>query len=136
VPLVSIAAQNASLDGDYGTTRGPHAADSHELALYDDDPVLGGVELADSDCPGYARVPVAPEDWAAAVGGAKGTTLPVQFQDATGDWARQARFWALIDAADHVTIWDSAELNISVNVLTGSGPAVQPTVFYSNFDDL
>lgn len=129
MPLLSVDAMNASLDGDYGTTRGPHAADQHELALYDGDPALSGVELTGG---GYARPTVDPADWADAVGGAKSTNAPVQFADASGAWASQARYWVLFDAADHVTAWDYAALNEPLNVSPGPGPAVQLTVFYAD----
>lgn len=133
MPILSAAAMSASLDNDYGTTRGPNAADAHEMALYDGDPAIDGVELSGN---GYARVTVAPSDWAAAVGGAKTTHSPVQFADATGPWSRQARYWVLFDAADEEA-WDYAALNEALSVTdAGPGPAIQPTVFYANTVDI
>jgi hypothetical protein len=129
MPILSVAAMNTSLDDDYGTTRGPNAPDAHEVALFTGDPTLGGVELAGG---GYARVVVNPGDWAAAVGGAKATVAPVQFPDATADWASQARYWVLFDHADHVTGWDYAALNEALSVFEGPGPAVQLTVYYAD----
>lgn len=135
MPLLSVDARNASLDGDYGTTRGPHAADSHELALVTVDPSIVADPLANEVTGGgYERPLVAPTDWTAAVGGAKATTLPVQFADATDTWSGEAKWWVLVDADDHTTCWDSGALNVPLNVVAGPGPAVQITVFY--VDDL
>lgn len=136
MPILDVAAQNRSLDNDYGTTAGANAPSGHELALFDADPSIGGVELDGTDCPGYVRVPVAPTDWAAAAGGAKTTAALVEFPDATGAWSTQARWWGLFDGDDHTTLWDYASLTSALIVsAAGPGPAIQPTVFYSNLLD-
>lgn len=128
MPLLSVDAMNASLDNDYGTTRGPNAADSHELMLLDESPEFDGVEITGG---GYARPAVAPEDWDAADGGSKGVF--VQFADATGAWSAPAKYWALVDAADHTTVWDYAALNeVLVVSEAGPGPGIQVTAFYAD----
>lgn len=137
MPIRDVAAMNRSLDNDYGTTRGPNAADSHELALFDNDPTIDGVELDAGDCPGYERTVVLPADWAAAAGGSKTTSAAVQFADATDAWATEAKWWALVDGDDHVTVWDCAALNESLSVTgAGPGPGIQPSVFYANTVDI
>ena len=137
MPIKDVAAMNRSLDNDYGTTRGPNAADSHELALFDNDPTIDGVELDDADCPGYARADVAPADWAASAGGSKSTTDPVPFDDPTDAWDTQAKWWALIDGDDHTTVWDCAALSEALSITEAGGDlSIQPTVFYANTVDI
>lgn len=137
MPIRDVAAMNRSLDNDYGTTRGPNAADSHELALFDNDPTIDGVELDAGDCPGYARPDVDPADWAVAAGGQKSTSAPIQFANSTDPWTTQAKWWALVDGDDHTTVWDCAALNEALSVTdAGLGPAIQPTVFYANTVDI
>jgi hypothetical protein len=130
MPLGSVAAMNASLDNDYGTTRGPHAAASHELALFAGDPLDSGVEIVGN---GYARVTVLPAAWLAADEGQKSTAAAVQFPNATDEWDETVTHFALFDHADHVTMWDSAPLDEPVDVTAaGAGPAVIPTIFYAD----
>ena len=125
MPLASVPAQNASLDNDYGTTRGPNAPDAHELALFNGDPLNGGTELTGS---GYARADVLPADWIAADDGAKSAT--VTFDDPTAEWLT-ATHWLLIDAADSTTFWESAGFDEALEVTAaGDGPQVTVTVFY------
>jgi len=124
VSIKDVAAQNASLDNDYGTTRGPNAAASHSLALFDGDPMDVGVEITG---PGYARVTVPASDWLASADGAKTLTAPKQFPDATDAWP-SVTHWGLYAGA---VLWDCAELIESVEVTTASpGPKVSVTVFY------
>lgn len=126
MPLASVAAQNASLDNDYGTTRGPNAADSHELALFSGDPMLGGVEISGG---GYVRATVLPADWGAAAGGAKSAT--VTFPDTTSEWLTNVTHWLLLDAADSTTRWDSASFAEAGEITDmGDGPVATVTVFY------
>lgn len=119
--LVSIEAQNASLDNDYGTTRGPNAADSHEILLLDED----GIELAGS---GYARPTVLPADWPAADGGEK--TVVAEFGIPTGAWVKAVAWQAL---GDDGFLWDSVPIVPPLEV-TGASVAAVPvaiTVAYS-----
>jgi hypothetical protein len=145
MPIRDVAAQNASLDNDYGATHGPNAPDSHELALFDADPTVDGVELADTTevddgaggtttvANGYARVTVTNDaTWAAADGGRKETVDPVQFADAVAAW-ETARYWALIDPVTGY-VWDCAPLAAPVDVsVAGPGPAVVPAIFFDSY---
>lgn len=132
MPLLSPEAMNASLDGDYGTTAGPHAAASHALALFYDDPSLADapedVELSGG---GYARVTVNPSAWAAAAAGAKSTTAPVAFPSTTDEWDNAATYFGL-KGADGFW-WDFGPLTAPLEVTgAGPGPLVTPTVFYDD----
>lgn len=131
MPIRDTAAMNASLDNDYGPTRGPNAAASHDVALYSGDPMIpadqgGGVEI---DGGGYARVPLAAADWEPADAGAK-SAAPVTFPDTTAAWATAATHWALFDGA---VMWDCGPLAEELVVTgPGSGPVVEVTVFYAD----
>jgi hypothetical protein len=134
--LVSIAAQNASLDNDYGATAGPNAAAAHEVALYAGDPLTGGVELDAAG--GYARPTVTNDgaSWAAADGGAKTSTV-VAFADSTDEWTvagdpAVATHFLLVDASTG-DFWDSGLLGDEVSVeAAGPGPRVQLTIYYES----
>lgn len=121
--LVDETARNASLDNDYGPTRGPNAADSHEVVLLDAD----GFELEDATSPGYARVTVESDDWPAAEDGQK--TLVVDFPAPTGEWV-SAVAWQLVAAGD--VVWDQGQLLDVLYVTTASdaGPSVAVTIAY------
>jgi hypothetical protein len=135
MPIRDVAAMNASLDNDYGTTRGPNAAASHELALFNGDPMIdvadgGGTELTALDNPGYARVTVSPADWLPAANGRKDLTSPKQLPATTGEWLESPTHWALIAAG---VMWDCAPLNEPLEVTgPGAGPLVSVTVFYDD----
>ena len=125
MPTRDVAAMNASLDNDYGTTAGPNAPASHDLALFDGDPMLDGVELSGN---GYARVSVAPADWLASDAGAKATAAPVQFADATGEWSEASHFGLFYGGTE--TLGDCAPLTEALEVTAaGPGPQVVPVVF-------
>lgn len=129
MPIRDVAAQNASLDNDYGASTGPNAPGSHELALYSGDPLTDGVELDSGDCPGYARVLLAQAGWPAASGGEKSRL--VTFPDATGEWSMVATHWALV--ATGGVFWDCGEMPVPLVVTgAGDGPQVEVTVFYNN----
>lgn len=118
--LQSIEARNASLDNDYGTTRGSNAADSHEVALYAD-----GVELSGN---GYARAEILPADWPAADGGQK--SAEATFPNPTGAWD-PADSWALIDPVTGY-VWDAGQLANPVEITAaGDGPTIVVAVFYN-----
>lgn len=135
MPIRDTAAMNRSLDNDYGTTRGPNAADSHLLALWDGDPMLdvsegGGVEVVGG---GYARVTVLPADWLPAVDGRKALAAPKQFPTVTAEWPEGAEYWALIDGGDGVTMWDCGPLTEALEVTgPGPGPLVTVAVYYDD----
>lgn len=131
--LISTAAQNASLANDYGANKGPNAASSLEVALFTDDPSLGGTELTSDG--GYARVTVANDGttWPDAPSAGSITSATVTFAAPTGAWSDTAKWFVLYDAADSTTAWDAQELTQEVDVLD-AGPAVpiQMTVYYEN----
>lgn len=130
MPIRDTAAMNASLDNDYGATHGPNAPDSHDLALFDDDPSLDGLELTDTDSPGYARVAI-PNDatWAPAADGSKSLVVPAQMPDPTDAWV-EATHWGLFDGS---TLWDYGPLTEPLEVTAaGDGPLVSPVVFYDD----
>lgn len=139
MPIRDMAAMNASLDNDYGLTHGPNAPDSHDLALFDGDPMLfddDGVtplhaELDATTAPGYGRVTI-PNDaaWAAAADGAKALAAgTVQLPAPIDAWV-EASHWALI--ADGV-MWDCGPLTEVLEVTeAGDGPLVAPVVFYDD----
>ena len=125
MPIRDTAARNASLDNDYGTTRGPNAAASHALALFNGDPLVDGVELSGG---GYARVTVLAADWAAASDGMKSPTNPQTFPATTAAWPNPATHWALYAGS---VMWDCGPLTEPLEVTgPGPGPTVGITVFY------
>lgn len=150
---MDTAAQNKSLDNDYGTTHGPNSPTSFLLALYVGDPENGGVELANQtevdvvDASGvvtgtqllpngYAPAAVAHADFAAATAGVKATTAPVQFADATQEWPDTVTHWQLVDAGDG-TRWDAGLLAEDGLTVTGAGPGptVAVSIFYADAVD-
>lgn len=129
MPIRDVAAMNRSLDNDYGTARGPNAADSHTLHLFFGDPMEDGVEITGN---GYASVTVLPADWSPAVDGMKSLTTPAEFPAPTGEWLDSPTHWALF--GDDGAWWDCAPLTEPLDVTGASsvGPLVDVTIF---FDD-
>lgn len=131
--LLDPAAQSASLDNDYGATKGANAAAAHEVALFNGDPTQGGTEL-DSTVGGYARVVLTNNgtNWPAASSGAK-TSAAVPFAASTAAWSDTATWFVLFDHADSVTRWDAGLLDSEVSV-DAVGDVASPTltIFYSN----
>jgi hypothetical protein len=125
--LASIAAQNASLDNDYGTTRGPNTPTSLQVAL------LASADTSDEITgTGYARVVLDSDDWLAAADGVK-TSEPVSFGPPTGAW-ETARFAGLYDTVAGAW-WDVVALTEPLTV-TGAGPAVVVTLSVSGSGSL
>lgn len=138
MPIRDVAARNASLNNDYGTTRGPNAPSSHQLALFYGDPMFsvedgGGTEVVGN---GYARQTVNPTDWLDSVDGRKNLVTPKQFPNTTAEWDDTVTHWALF-ANDGVTMWDCGPLAEPFDVTAAAaGPIVDVTVFYdSDVDD-
>jgi hypothetical protein len=128
--LLDEAAQNASLDNDYGASRGPNAPAAHQVALFDGDPLLGGLELTSAG--GYARVTVTNNgtNWPAAASGAK-TSAAVTFPTSSGAWSSTATHWVLYDDADGTTAWDSAPLDDEIDINeAGDTASTTLTVYY------
>lgn len=127
MPIRDVAAMNASLDNDYGTTRGPNAAASHDLALFVGDPLTDGVEVTGG---GYARATIAAADWAPAADGMKETTAPVALPNTTAEWPDAATHWALFAGT---VMWDCGPLTEPLEVTGASaGPLVAVAVFYDD----
>lgn len=139
MPILSTAAQNASLDNDYGATRGSNAPSAHQVALFNGDPNGDGVEISDTTeteagtVPnGYERVTIPNNGttWAPAADGRKETAAPVVFAVPTEAWEDVTHF-VLFDDADGTTGWDSGAL-LETLVVTGAGtaPSADLAVFY------
>lgn len=147
---MDLAAQNASLDNDYGTTHGPNSPASFLLALFVGDPLAGGVEVSnlsevdvlDDDgnitgteivSNGYARAAVAHADFAPADEGIKATTNPVAFANALAEWPDTVTHWQLY-ATDGTTAWDSGAIADPLLDITaeGPGPTVALSIFYAD----
>jgi hypothetical protein len=141
--LLSIAAQNATLDHDYGASKAADAPAAFELALFNGDPTLGGVELDAAG--GYARVTMASDgtNFPPAENGQK-VCAEVTFPTPTDEWtaagvADTATHWVLFDAATG-DAWDYDELTAEVNVerdedtgeLIAVTVTVQPIIFYGD----
>lgn len=125
--LRSIEATNRSLDNDYGTTAADDTPTTHDLALFNGDPMLDGVEVTAG---GYARRTIAQADWAAAAGGAKQPSTSIQFPDATEAWG-QITHYALHGSDGNW--WDCGPLTTSIQVSgAGAGPLVLPVVYYDD----
>lgn len=131
--LVSLDAQNASLANDYGPTKGPNAPASLQVALFDGDPLTGGVELAPDG--GYVRVTV-PNDgstWPTAPDGGAVTSVALSWGPSTDAWSAVATHFVLFDDADGATAWDSgllADGGVSVDS-AGVTSAAACTVYYN-----
>lgn len=133
MPIRDQAAQELSLDNDYGPTRGPNAPDNLIVHLFGGDPDGDGVEVTGG---GYAPATMSNDDWALAADGIKSTDPSPIFPAPTGEWDITATHWALEDA-DTGLWWDSAPLSTPLDV-TGAGGsfAVKLSVFYdNNLDD-
>lgn len=130
MPIRDTAAMDASLDNDYGLTRGPNAASSHSLAFFRGDPMTeDGVELDAGDCPGYARITVTAAQWLASADGFKSTVL-LTFPSTTGAWADFPTHAAMLDGD---TMWDCVPLLEPLAVTSaGPGPRLTFTVFYDD----
>jgi hypothetical protein len=125
MPLRDQVMQERSLDLFYDTAPNPF-----ELALFDDDPDLGGVEL---DGNGYARGDVTTADWNPASEGKK-VTNPIPVGDPTGPW-NTARWAGLYDPVAEA--WaDAVPLEEELDVTdAGDPPTISIAVFYdTNLD--
>jgi hypothetical protein len=130
--LLDTAAQDASLNNDYGAAKGPNAPASHELALFTADPRLGGTELAATG--GYARVVIANNgtNWPGASGGST-TSAQIVLPTSTAAWSDTATWFVLFDAADSVTRWDAGALAQEIDIdVAGADASTQLTVYYEN----
>lgn len=126
---LSDTARAKSLANDFGPTRGPNSPDQFLIAIYDDNPEFGGVELDTGSCPGYARATVDNDDFAV---GTVGMSVTGSMADATGAWTQIGRYLVLLNAADDTEAWDYTA--ISALRVREAGPVddVEFTVFYSD----
>lgn len=128
MPIRDIAAQNASLANDYGASRGPNSAASHQLCLFAGDPNDGGTELTSAG--GYARVTLTNDgtNWPAPANG-EVTGVKATFPQSTGAWSDDATHWALL-GSDGLW-WDTGELESPISVTAaGVTKTIQPTIYY------
>lgn len=137
MPIRDQAAQEASLDNDYGPTRGPNAPDGLEVAFFAGDPDVDGIEVptaVEGEPTGYERVSFSNDDWEPADGGVK-RSFPIEFPDALTEWPETVTHAALRDPVTGLW-WDSLELEEPLDV-TGPGAfaAVVLPIFYdTNLD--
>jgi hypothetical protein len=126
VPIFDISERNAFLDNQYGPSHGAAAPASHDLAMFNGDPMFGGVEITG---PGYARVTI-PNDatWAAAVDGMKSTSA--SFPAPTGAWD-EATHWGLYNGTA-LGFTDSFDTPLDVTGASPSGPLVQITIYFAD----
>jgi len=114
--LRDIAAINASLDNDYGTTRGPNTPASLEVAL------LASADPADEITGGgYVRPVHDSDDWLPAADGVKTASVADDCGTPTGAWDT-AQFAGLYDPVAGAW-WDVVALTEPLTV-TGAGDPV------------
>jgi hypothetical protein len=104
-----------------------------ELAAFDGDPKVDGVELTDVDSPGYGRTTILPADWAPAADGQKAPTVPAAFPAPEDAWLEPSH-WALFRTTDGA-LGPSSEMAEPVEWPTeasGTGPQIVPVVFFSD----
>lgn len=130
MPVLDDAAANASLANDYGPNRGPNAASSHQVELWDGDPTLG--DSAQLSGNGYNSVQVLPADWSAPTG--RQIEVTVNFPAPTGPWV-PATHWVLRGSDGHGWDYGTLTQQLYVTDASSTGPTVTVTVFY-NDDDL
>lgn len=136
MPLRDQAAQEASLDNDYGPTRGPNSPDAFEVALFAGDPDIDGVEVpaenVDDEPTGYIRVTLDNDDWLPATGGVK-ESQPVSWPPAEGEWPETVTHFALRDPVTGAW-WDAAPLEEPLDITSASdtGPVLVLAIFYDN----
>jgi len=144
VPIRDQAAQERSLANDYGPTRAAAAPAEFDVCLFDGDPMLGGLEIADTTevddgeggtevvANGYAPGVLDNDDWNAPDGGVMTTTAPVQFPTVLAEWPDTVTHWALRDPVTGFW-WDCAPLVEPLDVTAaGPGPTVTLSLFYDN----
>lgn len=128
--LLSTAAQNASLDNDYGSSAGSNAPSSLEFALYNGDPLLGGTELGSDG--GYAAV-TADNDgttWPDAASGGAKTSKSLALATSTAAFSDTATHFVIRDASSG-DLWDSGLLTEEVSVdAAGVDVSFICTVYY------
>lgn len=127
MPIRDAAARRKSVRNDYGTDRASDAPASHQVALFNGDPMTGGVEVTG---PGYARTTVLPADWVNDPDDPEKVYATATFPAPTGEWA-EATHWALLGS--DALWWDCAPFDEPL-VITGAGvaPVVRLELFYAD----
>ena len=143
MPMLSYAEQAALLDSYWGDGKGTGAPATFELALFNGDPTLGGVEM--DSVGGYAAVSITNDgtNFPAAADGQK-VCAEQTFPTPTGEWtaagvADTGTHWVLRDSSTG-TVWDydvlTEEVNVEIDDDTGQivgGPVkVQPIIYYGD----
>ncbi len=126
MPIRDPAARRKSIRNDYGVNAAADAPTSHEVALFDGDPMEGGVEITGD---GYARAEVVPGDWADDPD--EGIFAFVTFPAPGGPWV-EAKYWGLY-GSDGLW-WDCGELEepLLVTIASDTGPQLQVPLFYAD----
>ena len=129
--LVSVEAQNVSLDAMYGAGKAAGAPASLQLALFAGDPSIDGTELTSTG--GYAAVTVTNNgtNFPAATSGRK--TVAVQtFPTSTAAWSDVATHWALRNPTTS-ELYDTGALLEEIDVsASGQTATCQPVIFYTD----
>lgn len=121
MPFSTSAAEDAALDAVVASL--PGAA---SWRLYYDLPDAGTELPADG---GYAPVAYTGSEWAAASGGVKTTSAPVDFGTSTDAYGEVPAYWGIADAAGDPIFWD--ELPQAVEVLAaGTAVSFSPVLFF------
>lgn len=126
MPLVSVAAMNASLDNDYGSSSGANSPASFTLHPLDGDPRDDGAEIV---VDGITPPTLANNDtnFPAAVDGEK--VCPA-FDIGTPTVAGPTvRWWLLKDAATG-DYWDACSLRRPVDLPAGTPAKLKPEIAY------
>lgn len=127
--LLSVAAQNASLDFSYGASKAASAPGSHTLHLFVGDPAAGGTELASGGGWSPPTLPNNGSTWLAASGGLK-SSAPIALPTSTGAWSGEATHWLLRSGG---TDWDSGALGEEIDIQqAGVTKTVTLTVYYGS----
>lgn len=125
MPIRDATARRKSLRNDYGTNAAADAPSSHDLHLFNGDPMLDGVEVTGD---GYAAVQVDPADWVDDE--SEAIVALVTMPAPTGAWDI-ATHWAL-EGSDGLW-WDCGEFATPLNVTgAGDGPLVRVPIFYAD----
>lgn len=126
MPIRDAVARRKSLRNDYGVDAAADAPSSHDLHLFNGDPMLtSGTEITGD---GYAAVTVDPADWTDDE--TEAIFALVTFPDPTGAWDI-ATHWAL-EGSDGLW-WDCGEFATPLNVTgAGTGPVVRVPIFYAD----
>lgn len=93
MPVLSIEAKNAILDGWLGPNRGTGSPDDYEVEGWIDDPSTVGAQEADFG--GYTPATQDSDDWGPAEGGETSTTGLVNLGTPTTTGSDAIRYWAL-----------------------------------------